>query len=204
MVQVRVSRLAMDGTAGTNVVVLQELDGERMLPIWIGRAEAEAIARHLEGLPNERPMTHDLARSLVDSLGGVIEHVRITHVHENTFYAQIAVRRDGVETLVDARPSDAIALALRAGATILAAEGLLAHYPSLRDDGVAEEESGGADEPGIPGITGAEQDAASSGDDVEHDEGGYQSPSATGKAEPSDLQRYLEQMRPEDFGKFRL
>lgn len=202
MVPVRVSRLAMDGTAGTNVVVLQEVDGERMLPIWIGRAEAEAIARHLEGVPNERPLTHDLARVLVESLGGTIRQVRVTHVHDNTFFAQIVVARDGVEHLVDARPSDAIALALRANAEILAADGLLAHYPSLRDDGVGEDEPAG-DEPGIPGLTGAEQDAATSGDDAEHDEGGYQSPSASGKAEPSDLQKYLEQLRPEDFGKFR-
>ncbi|MCX5764385.1 MAG: bifunctional nuclease family protein [Gemmatimonadetes bacterium] len=206
MIPVRVSRLAMDGTAGTNLVVLQELNGTRMLPIWIGRAEAEAIARHLEGVPNERPLTHDLARALVASLGGLIKRVMVTHVSENTFFAQLVVEHNGTDFLIDARPSDAIALALRADAPMFAAEALLAHYPSLDDDENAEDGAQSGEEPDmpeIPGFTSAEQDELSSGDDVEHDDGGYQSPSATGKPASSDLQRYLEQLRPEDFGKFR-
>lgn len=206
MIPVRVSRLAMDGTAGTNLVVLQELNGTRMLPIWIGRAEAEAIARHLEGVPNERPLTHDLARALVASLGGLIKRVMVTHVSENTFFAQLVVEHNGTDILIDARPSDAIALALRADAPMFAAEALLAHYPSLDDDENAEDGAQSGEEPDmpeIPGVTSAEQDELSSGDDVEHDDGGYQSPSATGKPASSDLQRYLEQLRPEDFGKFR-
>lgn len=196
----------MDGTAGTNLVVLQELNGTRMLPIWIGRAEAEAIARHLEGVPNERPLTHDLARALVASLGGLIKRVMVTHVSENTFFAQLVVEHNGTDILIDARPSDAIALALRADAPMFAAEALLAHYPSLDDDENAEDGAQSGEEPDmpeIPGFTSAEQDELSSGDDVEHDDGGYQSPSATGKPASSDLQRYLEQLRPEDFGKFR-
>lgn len=196
----------MDGTAGTNLVVLQELNGTRMLPIWIGRAEAEAIARHLEGVPNERPLTHDLARALVASLGGLIKRVMVTHVSENTFFAQLVVEHNGTDFLIDARPSDAIALALRADAPMFAAEALLAHYPSLDDDENAEDGAQSGEEPDmpeIPGFTSAEQDELSSGDDVEHDDGGYQSPSATGKPASSDLQRYLEQLRPEDFGKFR-
>jgi hypothetical protein len=83
---------------------------------------------------------------------------------------------------------------------------LLAHYPSLDDDENAEDGAQSGEEPDmpeIPGFTSAEQDELSSGDDVEHDDGGYQSPSATGKPASSDLQRYLEQLRPEDFGKFR-
>ena len=206
MIPVRVSRLAMDGTTGTNLVVLQELNGTRMLPIWIGRAEAEAIARHLEGVPNERPLTHDLARALVASLGGLIKRVMVTHVSENTFFAQLVVEHNGTDFLIDARPSDAIALALRADAPMFAAEALLAHYPSLDDDENAEDGAQSGEEPDmpeIPGFTSAEQDELSSGDDVEHDDGGYQSPSATGKPASSDLQRYLEQLRPEDFGKFR-
>ena len=206
MIPVRVSRLAMDGTAVTNLVVLQELNGTRMLPIWIGRAEAEAIARHLEGVPNERPLTHDLARALVASLGGLIKRVMVTHVSENTFFAQLVVEHNGTDFLIDARPSDAIALALRADAPMFAAEALLAHYPSLDDDENAEDGAQSGEEPDmpeIPGFTSAEQDELSSGDDVEHDDGGYQSPSATGKPASSDLQRYLEQLRPEDFGKFR-
>ena len=177
MVPVRVSRLAMDGTAGTNLVVLQEVQGDRMLPIWIGRAEAEAIARHLEGVSVERPLTHDLAQSMVASLGGAIASVRVTHVSESTFFAEIILSCGNEQRVVDARPSDAIALAIRANAPIFAAEALLAHYPVLSDAGDAPGESA--------------------------DAGGYQSPSATGTPDSAELQRYLEQMRPEDFGKFR-
>ena len=206
MIPVRVSRLAMDGTAGTNLVVLQELNGTRMLPIWIGRAEAEAIARHLEGVTNERPLTHDLARALVASLGGMIKRVTVTHVSENTFFAQLVVEHNGTDILIDARPSDAIALALRADAPMFAADALLAHYPTLGDDENAEDGAASDDEremPEIPDFTSAQQDTPPSRDEPEYDEGGYQSPSATGKPASSDLQRYLEQLRPEDFGKFR-
>ena len=104
MVPVRVSRLAMDGTAGTNLVVLQEVQGDRMLPIWIGRAEAEAIARHLEGVSVERPLTHDLAQSMVASLGGAIASVRVTHVSESTFFAEIILSCGNEQRVVDARP----------------------------------------------------------------------------------------------------
>jgi bifunctional DNase/RNase len=199
MVRVRVSRLAMEGTTGANVVVLEEVGGERLLPIWIGRAEAEAIARHLEGVASERPLTHELARDLVETLGGTIREVRITHVEQNTFFAQVIVQRGADLFTVDARPSDAIALGLRFGAELFAADALLAHFPTLRDDGAPDDPGPEGDEPGILGGS----EAAGDSGEVEHDGGGYQSPSASGKAEPSDLQRYLEKLRPEDFGKFR-
>ena len=200
MVPVRVSRLAIDGTAGTNVVVLQEIGGERILPIWIGRAEADAIARFLEGVSSARPLTHDLARDLVEALDGTVRQLMITHVQDNTFFAEIVVHRGETRIVVDARPSDAIALALRFGAELYAADALLAHYPESRDDGSSAEREAAADEPGIP--RGGEGSAAAEAA-TERDEGEYQSPSATGTSEPSDLQKYLERLRPEDFGKFR-
>jgi bifunctional DNase/RNase len=225
MIEVRVSRLAMDGTANAYVVVLQEVSGERMLPIWIGRAEAEAIARHLEGTPNERPMTHDLARQLVESLDARVVRVLVTHVESNTFYAQVVMQAAGEERTVDARPSDAIALALRCDAEIFAAEELLAVYPALRDDadavadavhGSAGEDLSDDDADGQPSADASEAGGADAGDgegegDAEGDAdgdagdaGGYRSPPAAGERGPTDLQRYLEQLRPEDFGKFRL
>lgn len=188
MVEVRVARLAKDATADAFVVILQEEGGERMLPIWIGRAEAESIARHLEGAPTGRPMTHDLACDLIRVLGGRLERADITHVVESTFFSTLTIRTDTGAIEVDARPSDAISLALRFGATIRAAEPLLAHYPVLLDDPATADAAAGE----------------GSGDEPTDPPAAFDTPPAQVERQPSDLQRYLEQMRPEDFGKFRL
>ncbi|MBX7118141.1 MAG: bifunctional nuclease family protein [Gemmatimonadaceae bacterium] len=126
MVEVEVARLGLDASQQAYVVVLQEKGGERQLPIWIGRPEAEAIAAHLNGIVRERPMTHDLLASVVGGLGGLLRRVCVTRVHEGTFHAELHCTKAGASVMVDARPSDAIALALRLDAPILVAEALLA------------------------------------------------------------------------------
>ena len=138
MVEVLVSRLGLDASSQAYVVVLQEKGGERALPIWIGRPEAEAIAAHLDGVKRERPMTHDLAQAIVQGLGGLLRRVQVVRVHEGTFYAELHFTKAGAPVVVDARPSDAIALALRLEAPILVAEALF-----LDDD----DEGDGGDEP---------------------------------------------------------
>lgn len=138
MVEVLVARLGLDASSQAYVVVLQEKDGERALPIWIGRPEAEAIAAHLNGIKRERPMTHDLAQSVINGLGGLLRRVQITRVHEGTFFAELHLNKGGSAVVIDARPSDAIALALRLEAPILVAEAL------FRDD---DGEADGRDEP---------------------------------------------------------
>lgn len=125
MIEVSVSRIGLDAQSQAFVVILEELNGDRALPIWIGRPEAEAIAAHLNAVKRERPMTHDLAASLVAGLGGLLRRVQVTRVVQGTFHAELHVTRGGTNTVIDARPSDAIAIALRLGAPVFVAEALL-------------------------------------------------------------------------------
>ncbi len=125
MIEVIVNRIGLDAQSQAYVVILEERAGNRALPIWIGRPEAEAIAAHLNEVRRERPMTHDLAADLVKGLGGLLRRVQITKVVQGTFIAELHLNRAGSNLLVDARPSDAIAIALRLGAPIFVAESLL-------------------------------------------------------------------------------
>lgn len=125
MVEVKVARLGLDSTTNSYVVILRELGGRRLLPIWIGQPEAESIVMHMNELKRERPITHDLCAALVAGLGGTLKRVNITHVQKNTYFATMQL--DGPNGLVeiDARPSDSIAIALRLHAPIFAPELLL-------------------------------------------------------------------------------
>lgn len=125
MVRVRVAHLGLDRTTNTPVVILQEEDGERTLPIWIGASEANAIALELQGVRPERPLTHDLMKLLVAGLGGELRRVVIASLRENTYLAQLLIYRGGEVFEVDARPSDSIALALRMNSPIFLNEELL-------------------------------------------------------------------------------
>lgn len=164
MVPVTVAKLGLDSASDTHVVLLQERDGERILPIWIGRPEAESILVQMKGIKRERPMTHDLCMSVIAGLGATMRRAQITRVHNGTFYAELHLVRGGAPILIDARPSDAIAIALRLDAPIYVNEAL---FGGDLDDGLAE--PAGRDDESLS----AEQ-----------------------------LQRHLEQLRPEDFGKF--
>jgi bifunctional DNase/RNase len=108
------------------VVVLRDLSGKHELPIWIGPAEAVAISVELEGRKPPRPMTHDLIRNILAELQVGLAQVVITDLREKTYYARLILRTNGHERAIDCRPSDAIALALRAGAPIFISEHLLA------------------------------------------------------------------------------
>ncbi|HDH25942.1 MAG TPA: bifunctional nuclease family protein [Actinobacteria bacterium] len=102
------------------VVLLREAAGTRFLPIWIGAVEATAIAYAVEGLVPQRPLTHDLLKSVADALGGTVARVVVTELRDAVFYADLVLDRDGEEVHISARPSDAIALAARTGAPIFA------------------------------------------------------------------------------------
>ena len=176
MVEVKVQSLGLDRTSNTPVVILQEKDGSRVLPIWIGPGEASAIAMELAGMKFSRPLTHDLFASVIHGMGGELQRVTITKVIENTYYAEMIIRRGSEVISVDARPSDSIAIALRLAASIYTTEDLLettAIEISEADEphdfiagGEAEEEAGKA------GLT------------------------------PEELREYLRRMNPEDFGRF--
>lgn len=125
MIEVRVQSLGIDQASKSPVVILQEVTGDRLLPIWIGPGEASAIAMELAGMKFSRPLTHDLAASIVRSLGGSLVRVIITRVQESTYYAELVIQRGTEVFSIDARPSDSIAIALRMGARLFTNEELL-------------------------------------------------------------------------------
>ena len=125
MIEVVVSRLGLDSTTQSYVVILQEKGGERLLPIWIGQPEAESIVMQMHQIKRPRPLTHDLCKSIIVGLGGELRKVHITRVEKNTYYAELHIARNGDVIQVDARPSDSIALALRLRAPIFTSDQLL-------------------------------------------------------------------------------
>ena len=163
MVEVSVAHLGVERNTNAPIVVLQEREGERMIPIYIGHAEANAIAMELADVKFERPLTHDLMQQVIVGLGAELSQVVLTRVEKSTYYAELHLRRDDHVVQIDARPSDSIAIALRLKAPIFASEELLT-------------------------ATSAEEAAAPdlSSDPLDSD----------------DLKKYLENLNPEDFGKF--
>src|SRR3954462_1080761 len=121
MQQMHVYGVSFDLVGKQPIVLLKTIEGNRFLPIWIGHAEAAAILMKLQNAATPRPMTHDLVTDILGELGARVTHVAVTELRENTFYAQITVQQDGTEIEVDSRPSDAIALAIRAEGPIFAA-----------------------------------------------------------------------------------
>lgn len=184
MVEVKVQSLGLDRTSSTPVVILQETDGTRVLPIWIGPGEASAIAMELAGMKFARPLTHDLFASVIMGLGGSLKRVMITKVVDNTYYAELIIQRGSEVFSVDARPSDSIAIALRMSASIFTTEDLLEHTSIEIAD--ASEETPGIPSPGTTGSGG------------EGEAGG----TPPGGLSAEELREYLRRMHPEDFGRF--
>ena len=162
MVEVEIAMVRLDPDAKTPIVVLREKEGEtrRLLPIWIGIFEAIAIITELEGPEAIRPMTHDLLKSVIDKLGAKVVSVLVSDLQDYTYYAEITLRISNGDVIkIDSRPSDAMALALRAKAAIYVSEGVM-------------------DKSGInPDIT---------------------------KDDKEQLKTVLEDLKPEDFGKYKL
>ena len=126
--------------ANTPVVLLREQEGDRVLPIYIGAEEAKAIAVALEGMTPPRPMTHDLLRDVLGSIGADVMSVRVTELRDRTFYAELELRQGDRTVRVSSRPSDAIALAVRVDAPIYAAEAVLDEAAAPQVEGEVEEE----------------------------------------------------------------
>ena len=124
MVEVKVNGLALDMATNSPVVILSDLESERLLPIWIGHYEAWAIAMELSGLSSKRPLTHDLIKLAVELMDGKVEKVEVTKLVEQTFYAEIHIKRGDSVLKLDARPSDSMALALKCQAKVFVAEEL--------------------------------------------------------------------------------
>lgn len=168
--EVEVMRLGLDRSNNSYVVILQEKDGDRLLPIWIGQAEAESIVIEMNNVKRARPLTHDLCKSIIIGLGGSLQRVQITKVEDRTYYAEMHIARNDRIVHIDARPSDSIAIALRFSAPIFAQDSLLSAL--LLEDTAEQIESA--------------EPVAEMNDEMTAEQ----------------LQEYLQNLRPEDFGKF--
>ena len=139
MVPVRIHSLGLDQTSSQPVILLQEEEGLRVLPIWIGHPEATAILIAMEGIEPPRPMTHDLLLGIMGAAGLVLERVEITRLEEGTFFAALQLRGEERAFVIDARPSDSIALAVRAGCPIFVAEEVMSASAVVPDEEAEEE-----------------------------------------------------------------
>ena len=125
MLQMSIDSIRVSPMNYQRVVILKEKDSDRYLPIWIGPAEADAIAVKLQDLSVPRPLTHDLLQTIIDTLGGSIDHILLNDLHNDTFYAKIVIQVNGDTKEIDSRPSDAMALAVRAQVPIFAEESVM-------------------------------------------------------------------------------
>src|SRR5215467_10641670 len=122
MVEMTIYGVSFDLVGKQPIVLLKTADGNKFLPIWIGHPEAAAILMKLQGAATPRPMTHDLVTDMLSQLDTHLVRICVTELRDNTFYASITLQQDGSEIEIDSRPSDAIALAVRAEAPIFAAD----------------------------------------------------------------------------------
>lgn len=178
MIEVRVAHLGLDRTTNTPVVILQEQGGERVLPIWIGPAEASAIAMELAGVKFARPLTHDLLKQVIVGLGADLRKVIITQVKDNTYFAELQIYRGDTIINIDARPSDSIALALRLKAPIFTSDELLEHTTVDASELTPEALGEGEGSPETSGSGGSRH------------------------MDADQLKKHLQNLDPEDFGKF--
>lgn len=178
LVEVEVQSLGLDRTSRSPVVVLRELGGVRLLPMWIGPAEASAIAMHMAGMSFPRPLTHDLAVSLIEALGARVERIEIHKVEAGVYHAVLVLATADRVVRVDGRPSDSIAIALRTRASIVVAQELLRQVDLELDE---------ADVPPAHDLV----------EEMDFTEGA-EPPLST----PEDLEAYLRKLDPEDFGRF--
>ena len=156
-IEVKIRALMMDPNSGTPIIILKDVNSETMLPIWVGAYEANAIALEIEKIAPPRPMTHDLLRNLIVELGLKVERVVVTSLRENTFYAVIELSGENGESVrLDSRPSDAIALALRADCPIYVDSEVIQASRNTIDTESETEGAGGEEE--WPDVIGAESD----------------------------------------------
>lgn len=160
LIRMNVRGIALDPITNMPIIILKDLEEKRALHIWVGIFEANAIALELEKIATPRPMTHDLIKNILDGLGATVQQIVVNDLKENTFFAVIEVNYNGNMVTIDARPSDAIALALRVNAPIFVTEKVVSKAKSMD---IAEE-----------------------------------------KEETDRWKEWLENLKPEDFGKYKM
>jgi len=124
-IEMTLKALMVDPITNMPIIVLREVEGVRVLPIWVGVFEANAIALRIENVETPRPMTHDLLKTVISDLGGQVERIVVCALRENTFFATLEIRSPRGVLKIDARPSDAIALALRVGSKVFVEESVI-------------------------------------------------------------------------------
>jgi len=184
LVEVQIECLLIDTVTDQPVIMLQETNGTRAVPIVIGLSEAGAIASELEQISFPRPMTHDLLRAAIEQLGGTVEAVVIHDLRASTFYAHLVVRQGEATFEIDARPSDAIAVAVRTTAPIYVSESVVDHVAINQQEQVGGENA-----------ISVEIDTAPRDTTV---------PSIPADTDPEQLRQMLENLSPDDFGKYKM
>jgi hypothetical protein len=170
MLEMKVKGLTLDPLTNMPIVILKDTDEKKVLPIWVGIFEANAIALEMEQVSTPRPMTHDLLKNIIEGFQAQVARIVVNDLKDNTFYAVITINLNGSEVLIDARPSDAIALALRVNAPIFVAEKVIEEAKSIEfTEQVASGEREGENMP-----------------------------------ESVDWEKWLENLKPEDFDKYEL
>ncbi len=170
MLEMKVKGLTLDPLTNMPIVILKDLEEKKVLPIWVGIFEANAIALEMEQVSTPRPMTHDLIKNIIEGFKAQVSRVVVNELKDNTFYAVITINLNTTEVLIDSRPSDAIAVALRVNAPIFVAEKVIEEARSIEF---------------------TEQQQAAAGEKE-----GENMP------ESDDWKRWLENLKPEDFGKY--
>src|SRR4029453_13159760 len=130
-VEMRIKGLMLDPITNMPIIILSDLQGQRILPIWVGFFEANAIALQMENVATPRPMTHDLLKNIITGLNGTVKKILVNNLWDNTFYALIYVEANGETGAIDSRPSDAIALALRMKSPIFVEEEVIKKAKSI-------------------------------------------------------------------------
>jgi len=143
VIEVAIDSIRVSLMSQHRVVVLKDVDTDRFLPIWIGPFEADAITIQLQGVQVARPLTHDLLKSVIDQMGATISHVMVSELKNDTFYARIVMDINGDSMEIDARPSDAIALAVRVNAPLFVAEAVMDSASIVPEQSLEEFEEGG-------------------------------------------------------------
>ena len=138
MIEVVVDSVRASLMTNHRMVILRETDQGRYLPIWIGTFEAEAITIELLGRSAPRPLTHDLLKAIIGAMNGRVSHILINDLREDTFFARIVIDQNGKKVEIDARPSDAIALAVRVKASVFVADSVMDQAGILPEEGVGE------------------------------------------------------------------
>ena len=131
LIEMQIRGLMLDPVTNVPIVVLRDTDNQRVLPIWVGPVEANAIALQIENIAPPRPLAHDLFRRLVAAVGARVTRVVITELKGSTYYAYLELSREGERVLIDARPSDAIAIALRTGSPVFVTPAVIEQAQSL-------------------------------------------------------------------------